>query len=243
MNVTVAKVREMKPGRSVQLPLWLVGVGILLVGSLIGTVITLAVTQSTSNDVAPAAVATPSPEVHELAGATTGKPRPSTAPLMPSERPSPSATATAEPEPAEEPTLDTPEVVAPPHGSLTLLSAGDGPQYGQSFPDGRCANWTIGLINQSDTPITEVTFAPPSAAYTNYGGWDGEDFPEIAANIPEPVVLEIYLPPGETQDVRFQTCTSTPVPDDPNFEFGVEAPEMVAFRWISGHTGEACFRC
>ena len=97
-------------------------------------------------------------------------------------------------------------------------------------------------MNQSDTPIVGVEFAPKSGNYTDYSGWDGKDFPTIKAKKPAPVAIEIYLEPGDAQDVRFQTCTRTSEPKG-SYDFSVVPPDFVAFTWETGQRDEACFKC
>jgi hypothetical protein len=101
----------------------------------------------------------------------------------------------------------------------------------------------IGMINQSDTAIDQVIFAPTSGEYVNYSGWNGKDFPTIKAERPKPAVIDIYLAPGDKQEARFQTCTSTPPPKNPDFEFVSGGDDTVSFRWATGQKGEACFGC
>ncbi|MDO8121221.1 hypothetical protein Q6346_07840 [Isoptericola sp. b490] len=128
------------------------------------------------------------------------------------------------------------EAARTPIGGLRVLGAGDGWGYGQGFPSGNCANWKIGLVNQSDTPITQITFAPPGGSYAKVG--DVTD--EVDAKTPSAAVIAIYLPPGATQDVGFQTCTGTPVPSG-GYEFGATAPDSVRFTWSTGDKGVASF--
>lgn len=128
------------------------------------------------------------------------------------------------------------EAARAPIGGLRVLGPGDGWDYGQGFASGNCANWKIGLVNQSDTPVTRITFAPPGGSYTKWG----DIFDEIPATTPSPAVVEIYLAPGTTQDVEFQTCTSTPVPSE-DYEFGAVAPDSVRFTWSTGQEGTASF--
>lgn len=235
---------------SIRMPLWALALGLLTVGGLLGACITLILSNPSAPEVRPASAEpasstatrsdvatlpptlTPSPADTDVASTPT--------PTVPSrEEPSkePDAGATAE-VPLEP--ISTPD---PPIGTLAVLSNRDGVNYGQGFPSENCANWMLGLVNQSNAAISKVIFAPPDGAYTNYSGWDGEDFPEIPADPPEPAVIEVYLLPGQATDVRFQTCTSTPAPDEADFEFGATAPDTVTFQWESGYEGEVCFRC
>lgn len=130
----------------------------------------------------------------------------------------------------------------PPRGTLLVMAGPEG-GFGQTFPEGRCAVWRTGFVNQSDTAIEQIIVAPPSGEYTNYSGWNGKDFPTRPARPPAPAVLNVYLKPGDDVALEYKTCTATPPPADPNFEYGVTAPKTVTFRWVTGASGRACFKC
>ena len=123
-----------------------------------------------------------------------------------------------------------------PEGKLHILGPTHG-NYGQSGGAGNCANWTLRFVNDSDTAISRVVFAPPNGSYT--GPWDpsAQSYSEVAAAPPEAEVIVVSLAPGEARDVAFQTCTSTPPPVDPNYEFGVRTPLTIPFTWVTGATG------
>jgi hypothetical protein len=219
--------------RRVSVPVWALGVALLVVGGLIGAVIVFALGPSSRSRPTASVATTASVSVAPASPLYT-----SSAPAHTSSAPT-QRTSSASPTPVMKTTKSPP----PARGRLALLGPADDPRYGQGFSDGQCANWMIGMINQSDTAIDQVTFAPPSGEYTNYSGWNGKDFPTIKAERPKPAVIDIYLASGDEQDVRFQTCTSTPPPDNPDFEFGAEGPNTVSFRWVTGQKGEACFGC
>lgn len=126
-----------------------------------------------------------------------------------------------------------------PRGTLLVLGGPEG-GFGQSFPEGRCAVWQVGFVNQSNIGIDQITFAPPSGSYsyTDYSA----DKPDIESAPPEPAVLDIYLAPGQDTAVEFKTCTSTPPPRNWRYEYGATPPDTVSFRWETGHTGTTRYR-
>ena len=140
------------------------------------------------------------------------------------------------------PTPAQPSPAAQPRGTLLVMAGPEG-GFGQTFPEGRCAVWRTGFVNQSDTAIDQITVAPPSGEYTNFSGWNGKDFPTRPARPPAPAILNVYLKPGDDVALEYKTCTTTPPPANPNFEYGAAAPKTVAFRWVTGVSGRACFKC
>jgi hypothetical protein len=134
---------------------------------------------------------------------------------------------------------DTATEAPEPRGTLLVLGGPEG-GFGQSFPEGRCAVWQVGFVNQSNTGIDQITFAPPSGSYsyTDYSA----DKPDIESAPPEPAVLDIYLAPGEDTAIEFKTCTSTPPPKNWRYEYGATPPDTVPFRWETGHTGTTTYR-
>jgi hypothetical protein len=142
------------------------------------------------------------------------------------------------PRSATAPFARTPSAMQP-RGAL-LVQAGPAGGFGQSFAEGRCAVWRTGFVNQSVTPIVEITMAPPSGEYT--GEWNGHTYPTRSAAKPAPAVLNVYIGPGKSAAVEYKTCTSTPSPGS-KFEYGAEAPEFLTYRWETGQVGRACFRC
>lgn len=140
------------------------------------------------------------------------------------------------------PALSAEPSAARPKGTLLVIAGPEG-GFGQTFPKGRCAVWQTGFVNQSDTAIDQIIMAPPDGDYTNYAGWNGHDFPTKSAAPPSPAVLDIYLEAGARTALEYKTCTSTPPPVDPAFNYGATAPDTVEFRWVTGHRGTACFRC
>ena len=157
---------------------------------------------------------------------TTAKVTVTETPTQPT-APTKAATATAPPEPAK------------PRGTL-LVQAGPEGGFGQSFPDGRCAVWRTGFVNQSDTAIDQITMAPPGGEYS--GEWNGHDFATRAAAKPAPAVLNVYIAPGRRSVFEYKTCTSTPVPGL-KFEYSALAPTYLKFRWETGQGDRACFKC
>jgi hypothetical protein len=135
----------------------------------------------------------------------------------------------------------TATTVLAPRGTLQTLGP---PQYGQSFPSGPCANWRLLFRNNSNTEVVEITFAPPSGEYSNFAEFDPrtqQHAPPIPAAPPQAAVLNVSLPPYGEQVLEFQTCTSTPPPGNPNYQYGATAPQSVAFRWVTGHAATAPF--
>lgn len=195
--------------RSVVVPLWLLGVALLTLGILIGAVVTSILTRS--------------PERNSELG-TAASPPPNSAPL---------SSQVSAPQTSEQ--VPTPPTPAAPRGSLAVVQAGS--SYGQGSASGQCANWLLRFQNNSNTEIVQITFAPPSGEYTDFRGWNGSSFPTVPAVAPTAAVLNVSIPAYGYQDLRFQTCTSTPAPSDPNYEFGVTKPTSVGFTWVTGQTG------
>jgi hypothetical protein len=130
-----------------------------------------------------------------------------------------------------------PDVTAhAPEGKLHILGPIHG-NYGQGFASGRCANWKLRFVNDSDTTISKVLFAPPRGSYTGPWNPDTQTNSEVPAAPPEAEVIFVSLAPGEGRDIAFQTCTSTPPPADSNYQFGVWTPLTIPFTWVTGATG------
>lgn len=104
--------------------------------------------------------------------------------------------------------------------------------FGQTFPDGRCAVWRTGFVNQSDTAIDQITMAPPGGDYT--GEWNGHNSPTRPAVKPTPAVLNVYIAPGKSAAFEYKTCTSTPSPG-PRFAYGPIPSQPSIVQTRSGH--------
>jgi hypothetical protein len=131
-----------------------------------------------------------------------------------------------------------------PRGSLEVLGASAGAGLGQGFPSGPCANWRLKFLNNSNTEIVTIVFAPPSGDYSNFREFNRQTqqhAPDIPAEKPSPAVLNVSLPPYREQILAFQTCTTTTPPANTNYEFGAVAPDTVAFTWATGYSGAAPF--
>ena len=121
-----------------------------------------------------------------------------------------------------------------PRGYVTYERGGD---YGQGFPSGRCANWTVKWINNSNTEVVQIIFDSPSGSYHS-GPYDaGRDYP---AKDPKPAVVDVSIPANSSQVTRFQTCTSTPQPT-PDADFNAGAPAEFQWKWVTGHRGTGCY--
>lgn len=124
----------------------------------------------------------------------------------------------------------------PPEGTLHILGPGHGARYGQGFSRLRnCSTWTLRFVNDSDTAIRSVDFAPASAAYSGTSAESGT-WVEIPAESSREVVV-VSLQPGAARDVTFETCTTTPPPSDHNLTFGARTPDSIAFSWVTGVSG------
>lgn len=131
----------------------------------------------------------------------------------------------------------TTTTAAAPRGSLRTLGS---PTYGQGYPTGACANWRLKFVNNSSAEIVEITFAPPSAQYSNFREFNTETqqhAPAIPAEKPAPTKLNVSIPPGGEQVLAFQSCTRTPPPENTNYEFGTTKPDSFPFKWVTGHRG------
>lgn len=123
---------------------------------------------------------------------------------------------------------------ARPNGSVTY----DPDAGGQGFPSGRCANWTVKWVNNSNAEVTQIVFAPPGASY-RVGGY-GSSGREYAAKKPRPAVLNVSIPAHSSQLTRFQTCTTTKPPSK-DADFSAHAPGSFSWTWATGHRGSACY--
>ncbi len=131
-----------------------------------------------------------------------------------------------------------------PRGSLQVLGASAGAGLGQGLPSGPCANWRLKFLNNSNTEIITIVFAPPSGDYSNFREFNRQTqqhAPDIPAEKSSPAVLNVSLPPYGEQILAFQTCTTTTPPANTNYEFGAVAPDTVTFTWATGHSGSAPF--
>lgn len=164
-----------------------------------------------------------------------------TATATPTVKVTTAVTASAEPTEAESeaPSAAQSSRPAQPRGAL-LVQAGPEGGFGQTFPDGGCAVWRSGFINQSDTAVDQITMAPPGGEYT--GEWNGHGSPTRPASKPVPAVLNVYIAPGQSAAFEYKTCTWTASPG-PKFEYGAFAPDYLTFRWETGEAGRACFKC
>ncbi len=126
---------------------------------------------------------------------------------------------------------------AEPIGSVRIYGPEGGGNFGQGFPDENCANWHVRVVNQSDTAVSGFTFSSTGADYVD--GYSA-DSTEIAAEVPAPVHVEVYVAPGTEQSVQFQACTSTPYPGGA-FSFGVTPAKKITYHWVTGHGGVSDF--
>jgi len=84
----------------------------------------------------------------------------------------------------------------------------------------------------------------PSGQYSNFSEYNPatqQHAPPIEAETPSAAVLNVSLPPYAEQVHRFETCTTTPQPDNSNYRFSAAAPRDVEFLWITGERGRAAF--
>lgn len=133
----------------------------------------------------------------------------------------------------------------PPRGSLQVLGASVGGGFGQSPAHNSCSNWQLRFINNSNTEIVRITFAPPAGDFSNFREFDRQTQrypPDIPAEKPTPTVINVSLPPYGDQALRFQTCTVTPPPENTNYEYSVTPPDDVNFTWVTGHSATAPFQ-
>ena len=110
-----------------------------------------------------------------------------------------------------------------------------------------CSSWTVNAVNDSSATVVEFVFAPLSANLTSFdSGYleeHGESPPDIPMETPAPVAIEVYITPGTSQEIEFETCSPTPVPSQSgiDYSFGVTPPRSVSFTWKTGHTGTTCY--
>jgi len=147
----------------------------------------------------------------------------------------PTTTTTVAPSTTTTVAPTTTTTAPPPHGLMTFVSGGE---YGQGFPSGNCANWHEAWVNNSNTEVTKIIFDPPGGEFSN--GQYGSTRQVWPAADPRPVTLNVSIPAGATQDLRFHTCTSTPMPAGAT-EFGALAPSRFEWVWATGYKGNACF--
>lgn len=209
----------MDPRRTVAVSLWLGGVIVLVLGLAIGA---LAMAFAGSR----AAVGEPT-----AVGSSASTRAPTASRASSADR---TAESSGTPTAVSARPLTSASFSEAPRGSLAVVRAGD--SYGQGSPSGPCANWLLRFQNNSNTEIVQIVLAPSSGVYTNFHGWNGTAFPTVPAAVPRPAVLNVSIPPYGYQDLRFQNCTSTPPPTDPNYQFDVSSPQAT-FTWVTGQTG------
>lgn len=138
------------------------------------------------------------------------------------------APTTTTPPTTSPPTTTTPTATTArrPNGTLSLnTSPRDG--YGQSPYGGPCTSWYGSLANLADTGATEITVTAPVAQ------WRNDEYGEGAKEWPAralPVVLDLYLAPGQQVDVRFRICTDTPQPEGAT-TFSTRAQLNLSWKW------------
>jgi hypothetical protein len=126
--------------------------------------------------------------------------------------------------------------VAVPDGGLLFPRCSD---CGQGFSSGNCANWKLSITNSSNVTVKSMTFSPPGSTWRDRSaGW--ENPVEIPADGPGRT-FTINLAPYQTMPLQFQICTNTPQPGS-TWEYSNLAPITVAFEWVNGAGGSACFR-
>lgn len=97
------------------------------------------------------------------------------------------------------------------------------------------------MINNSDTPIQQLTFRSSTAQFTDYSHYDEKtgNFPRKPAATPRPVLLHFLLLPNTEKDIQFLTCSATPPPGGP-YDFDVTPAKRHEFVWLTGYTGRTC---
>jgi hypothetical protein len=98
--------------------------------------------------------------------------------------------------------------------------------YGQSSPTGDCTNWSGELQNRSDTGVYDITIEPSAMVWMPSGryGNDARPVPAVAKLRP----IDMHLAPGESQELEFQICTSTP---SPGSEYEIAAQGLTGLTW------------
>jgi hypothetical protein len=129
-----------------------------------------------------------------------------------------------------------PTTVPVPRGSVTYDKAA---LQGSGYSSGNCDHWNLRIINNSNTEVVQITFAPSSAHYWQHAP-DYTNSHDVPAETPPPAVTDVSIPPYQAQVVSFQMCTSTPPPPEGG-EFGVEYPRSFSWRWVTGQEGSSCF--
>jgi hypothetical protein len=214
--------------RTIQVRLWVLVAALLLGVSIGATAIAFATRNRPEARLAAKDVLSPEPTttttVEVLPSTST-----STSTVTSTTRPAAQASSTTRP---------------PPRGSLQVLGASAGGGFGQSPAHSSCSNWQLRFINNSNTEIVRITFAPPAGDFSNFREFNRQTqqhAPDIPAEKPVPTVISVSLPPYGGQSLRFQTCTVTPPPENTNYEYSVTAPDTVDFTWVTGHSATAPF--
>ena len=103
-----------------------------------------------------------------------------------------------------------------------------------------CFDWTVRIINNSNTEVVQFTWDPPSAKYAA-GSPGTEGYTEWPADDPAAAITDVSLPAYQAQVVRFESCSSTPVPQllFTHLEAQIVASHF-GWRWLTRREGAGC---
>jgi hypothetical protein len=112
-----------------------------------------------------------------------------------------------------------------------------GGSYGQGFSSGACANWHVLVENNSSEEVVDPRYRAAS------GNLDNSDYTKSRkARRPAAVSVPLSIPAHDAQELDFQSCTQSEVPND--WEYNDIPPEAVEVSWITGYRERVCFgRC
>jgi hypothetical protein len=157
---------------------------------------------------------------HDLASTSTSAST-TTAPVT--------TTTTVAPTTAPAPTPTSPPTSTPePRGSVSYV-----PQIRGASSAPNCSVWTMRMVNNSNTEVVQLTWDPLPAKYSE--GTSAE--PATSSG------TDVSLPPYQSQDVRFENCTSTPVPEGQFTSLKIDSllGSHYSWRWVTGQTGTGCY--
>jgi hypothetical protein len=137
------------------------------------------------------------------------------------------------------PTTSPPTLPPEPRGSVSYV-----PTYQGASSAPNCSVWTMRMVNNSNTEVVRFTWDPLPAKYVD-GGDPGEpSYREWPAEPATSSGTSVSLPPYQSQDVRFENCTSTPVPEGQFTSLKIDGGLVgthFTWQWSTGQAGTGCY--
>ena len=97
------------------------------------------------------------------------------------------------------------------------------------------------MTNQSNVEVIEIVFAPVNGHYSNTNSadynTDTKSYPPDVSAPAQPAHVKVSLQPNVEQTHFVQTCTDTPPPENPNYEYTASYPSSFSWVWANGQRG------